>query len=151
MQFKRRFFVRSLCLCHVESCRNSESYIWMCQKIIDDYCVCNIWMICLEVIWFFYDPNWILQLVEFLWTLCSFLWVDFNNFLLIYATDRSKNKISSNHHWIFFEISLYLLSFYKNTPFQKLRKYTWRCSLRLFGSRFSISNPFPAISPTLLM
>ena len=70
----------------------------------------NIWMFCLELNWFFYDQSRILQLSEFLWTLPSFVWVVFNNLLLIDATDRS--KISSNHHQI-----LYPLSFFVNTPF----------------------------------
>ena len=41
-------------------------------------------------------------------TLRSSVWVVFNNFLIIDATDRS--KISSNHHRIFFDISLYHIS-----------------------------------------
>ena len=73
---------------------------------------CIIWMICLELNWFFYDPSWILQLSEFVWTHRSSVWVVFNNFLLINATDRS--KISSNHHRIFFAVSLYLLSLFAN-------------------------------------
>ena len=52
--------------------------------------VCNIWMICLELNWFVYDPSWMLHLSEFVWTLCSSVWVVFNNFLLIDATDRSE-------------------------------------------------------------
>ena len=55
---------------------------------------CNIWMICLELNWFFYDPSWTFQFSEFLWTVCASAWVVFNNFLFIDATDRS--KISSN-------------------------------------------------------
>ena len=43
-------------------------------------------------------------------------WVVFNNFLLIDATDRS--KISSNHCRIFFDVSLYPLSLFANTPFK---------------------------------
>ena len=27
--------------------------------------VCNIWMICLELNWLFYDPSWMLQLSQF--------------------------------------------------------------------------------------
>jgi len=27
--------------------------------------VCNIWMICLELNWFVYDPSWMLHLYEF--------------------------------------------------------------------------------------
>ena len=67
--------------------------------------VCNIWMICLELNWLFYDQSWMVQLVVF------------NNFLLIDATDRS--KISSDQKRLFFAVSLYPLSFFANTPFNK--------------------------------
>ena len=52
----------------------------MLQKIIDG----------IKLI--FYDPNWILQLSEFVWTLRSSAWVIFNNVILIEATDRNKIK-----------------------------------------------------------
>ena len=32
---------------------------------------CNIWMNCLELNWFFYDPSWMLQLSDFVWMLRS--------------------------------------------------------------------------------
>ena len=41
----------------------------------------NIWMICLKLNWLFYNPIWMLQLSEFVWTLRSSAWVVFNNFL----------------------------------------------------------------------
>ena len=69
-------------------------------------------MICLELNWFIYDPSRILQLSEFVWTLRSSVWI----FLLIDATDRS--KISSDHHRIFFDASLYPHSFFTNTLFK---------------------------------
>ena len=72
-------------------------------------------MICLELNWFFYDPSWMLQLSEFVWTLRSSVWVVINNFLLIDATDKS--KISSDQKRLFFAVSLYPLSFFTNTPF----------------------------------
>ena len=78
--------------------------------------VCNIRMICLELNWLFYDPSWMLQLSEFVWTLCSSLWVFFNNFFLIDATDRSKT--SSDQKCLFFAVRLYPLSFFANTPFK---------------------------------
>ena len=67
--------------------------------------VCNVWMICLELNWFVYDPSWMLHLSEFVWTLGSSVLVVFNNFLLIDTTDRS--KISS--------IKPIPLSFFANT------------------------------------
>ena len=76
----------------------------------------NISMICLELNRFFGDHCWLLQFSEFVWTLCSSVWVVFNNCLLINATDRS--KISSNHHRIFFDVSLYHISFFTNTPYK---------------------------------
>ena len=63
----------------------------------------------------FYYPSWLLQLFEFVWTLCSSAWV-VNNFLLIDATDRS--KISSDQKRFFIALSLYPLSFFANTPFK---------------------------------
>ena len=55
-----------------------------------------------------------LQLTKFVWTLRSSIWVVFNRFLLIDATDRS--KICSRHR-IFFYVSLYTHSLFANTPF----------------------------------
>ena len=78
---------------------------------------CDIWMICLTLNWYFYDPSWMLQLSKFAWTLQSSVWVVFNNFLLIDATDRS--KISSDQKRLFFVVSLYHLSFFANTPFKE--------------------------------
>ena len=78
--------------------------------------VCNIWMICLELNWLFYDPSWMLQHSEFIWALRSLVWVVFINFLRIDATDGS--KISSDQKRLFFAVSLYPLSFFTNTPFK---------------------------------
>ena len=54
-----------------------------------------------------------LQLSQFGWTLRSSVKVVYNNFLLIDATDR--NKISSDQKRLFFDVSLYPLSFFANT------------------------------------
>ena len=82
--------------------------------------VCNVWMICLELNWFVYDPSWMLHLSEFIWTLRSSVLVVFNNFFLIDATDRS--NIISNQKRLFFAAHLYPLSFLANTPFNKMEK-----------------------------
>ena len=42
----------------------------------------------------FYDPSRMLQLSEFVWTLLSLVWVVLNNFLLIDASDRSREIVS---------------------------------------------------------
>ena len=42
----------------------------------------------------------------------------FNNFRHIDATDRS--KISSDQHRIFFDVSIFPLSFFANTPFKEI-------------------------------
>jgi len=57
-----------------------------------------------------------LHLSEFVWTLRPSVFVVFNNFLLIDATDRS--KISSDQKRFFIALSLYPLSFFANTPFK---------------------------------
>ena len=77
--------------------------------------VCNTWKICLELNLFFYDPSLMLQHSEFVWTLRSPLWVVFNNFLLIDATDRS--KIRSDLKRLFFVVST-PFSIFANTPFK---------------------------------
>ena len=59
-----------------------------------------------------------LQLSVFVWTLRSSVWVVFNHFLLIDATDRS--KISSDQNRLFFAVSTNSFSFFANNPF-KLR------------------------------
>ena len=46
----------------------------------------------------------------------SSVWVMFNHFLLTDETDRS--KISSDHHRILFDVSLYPLFIFANTPFK---------------------------------
>jgi len=71
-------------------------------------------MICLILNWFFYDPSRVLQLFQFVGTLSSLVYVVFNNFLFIDATDRS--KISSDQNRLFIAVSLYPLSFFVNTP-----------------------------------
>ena len=77
----------------------------------------NISMIYLILNWFVYDQSWMLPLSEFVRTLRSSVLVVFNNFLLIDATDRS--KISSDQKRFFIALSLYPLSFFANTPFNK--------------------------------
>ena len=54
---------------------------------------CNIWMICLELNWSFYDPSRTLQLSEFVWTLRSSVWVVSDNFLLEDTTDRIYQEV----------------------------------------------------------
>ena len=72
--------------------------------------VCNIWMICLELNWLFYDPSWMLHLSEFVCTLRFSVWAVFNNFLLIDATDR--NKIIAIKSAYFHRKPIYPLSFF---------------------------------------
>ena len=80
--------------------------------------VCNMWMICLELNWFFYGLSRRMQFSEFVWALSYSVWDVFNNFLVIDATNRI--KISSDKKRFFIALSLYPLSFFVNTPF-KLR------------------------------
>ena len=83
--------------------------------------VFKIWMICLELNWFVYDPRWMLHLSEFVWTLRSSVGVVFNKFL-IDATDRS--KISSNQKRLFFAVKIYPLLFFVNTLFNLRSSWT---------------------------
>ena len=76
---------------------------------------CNIWMLCLELNWFCYDPSRMLQLSEFVRNLRSSVWDVFNNFLIIDATDR--RKINRSKAIIYRRKGLYVLSFFANTPF----------------------------------
>ena len=78
---------------------------------------CNIWMICLKLNWFFYGLSRLWQFSQFVWTPCCSVWDVFNNFLLTDATDKS--KISSDQKRFFIALSLYPLSFFANTPFNK--------------------------------
>ena len=87
----------------------SNKIRWLWVKISE-------WFI-LELIWIFYDLSQILQLSEFVWALHSLVLVVLNHFLLIDATD--KTKINGNHHRIFFDVSLYPLSFFANNPFKQ--------------------------------
>ena len=87
----------------------SNKIRWLWVKISE-------WFI-LELIWFFYDLSQILQLSEFVWALHSLVLVVLNHFLLIDATD--KTKINGNHHRIFFDVSLYPLSYFANNPFKQ--------------------------------
>ena len=81
---------------------------------------CNIRMICLILIWFFYGLSRVFQLPQFVWALRFSLWGVFINFLLIDATDKS--KISIDQKRFFVALSLYPLSFFANTPFNKVQK-----------------------------
>ena len=76
---------------------------------------CNIWMICLKLNGFFYDPSHVLQLSQFVWTLRSSEKVVFNSFLVTDTTDRS--KISGDQKRFFIALSLCPISFFANTPF----------------------------------
>jgi len=95
--------------------------------------ICNIWMICLELNRFFYDPSWMswmLNLSEFVWALRSSVLVVDNNFLLIDAIDRS--KISRDQKRFFIALSLYPLSFFANTPFNlDISKYRTLWNLKI--------------------
>ena len=73
---------------------------------------CDIWMICLKLNRFFHGLSHMLHLSEFVGTLRSSVFVVFNNFLLIEATDRS--KISRDQKRFFFALSPLL--FFVNTP-----------------------------------
>ena len=64
----------------------------------------------------FYEPSWMLQLSEFVWTLRSSAWLVFNNFLLIDTTDGSKISICDQKR-LLFAVSIYPLSVFANTPF----------------------------------
>ena len=77
---------------------------------------CNIWMICLILIWFFYGLSRKFQRPQFVWALRSLVWDVFNNFLPIDAKDKS--KISSDQKRFFIALSLYPLSFFANAPFK---------------------------------
>ena len=90
---------------------------------------CNIWMICLKLNWFFYDPSWMLQLSEFISTILSWAWVVFNNFLLIDATDRS--KISSCQKHFFFAVSLYPFHFSRTLPLRRRLFLTNYCPINV--------------------
>ena len=77
---------------------------------------CNIWMICLILIWFFYGLSRLFQLPQFVWALRSSVCDVLINFILLDATDRS--KIRSDQKRFFIALSLYPLSFFANTPFK---------------------------------
>ena len=63
-------------------CTNSPT-VHDCVEKLSMIISCNIWIICLELNWFVYDPSWMLQLSDFVWTLRSSVWVVLNHFLLI--------------------------------------------------------------------
>ena len=69
-----------------------------------------------EIKLIFYSLSRMLQFSQFVWALSYSVLVVFNNFLLIDATARS--KISSDQKRFFIALSLYLPSFFANTPFK---------------------------------
>ena len=90
--------------------------LYECIEKLSAIIGCNIWMICLELNWLFYDPSWMLQLLN-LYGRYVFRYESFLiNFLLIDVADRS--KISSDQRRLFFAVSIYPLSFLANTPFK---------------------------------
>ena len=88
---------------------------------------CNIWMICLKLIWFFNGLSHMLRFSQVVWALSYSVWHVFSNFLLIDTTDRS--KISSDQKRFFIALTLYPLSFFTNTPFNFVFK-----SVYIFGN-----------------
>ena len=97
-----------------------KSTIYKCGERQSMTIGCNIWMICLNLNWFFCGLSSMLHLSEFVWTLRTSVLVVFNNFLLIDATDR--NKISSDQKRFFIALGLCPHSFFANTPFNRLKK-----------------------------
>ena len=89
----------------------------------------NIWMISLILIWFFYGLSRMFQLPQFLLALRSSVCDVFINFLLTDAKARS--KISSDQKRFFIALSLYPLSFFANTPFNRNIKSFCRLPLRI--------------------
>ena len=102
--------------------------------------VCNIWIICFELNWAFYDPSWMLQLSEYVLTLRSSVWVVFNSFLLLDATDRSKicselifrrKPIPFHFSWTL-PLSLSYNSLYCVRTFLRFQTEPWSMSVKGF-------------------
>ena len=72
-----------------------------------------------EIKWIFYGLSRMLQFSEFVWALSYSVWDVFNNFLLIDGTDRSKTI--SDQKRFFIALSLYPLSFFANTPINRIK------------------------------
>ena len=91
-----------------------------------------------------------LQLSEFVWALRSSVYVVFNNFLLIDATDRS--KISSDQKRLFLALRLCPLSFFANTPFKSvLNALLYTCFIlctKASQTLYSLSQGFNLIYST---
>ena len=79
---------------------------------------CNIWMICLILIWFFYGLSRMFHLPQFVWALRSSVSDVFINFLLIDATDRS--KISSDQKRFFIALAYTPFHFSRTLPLKML-------------------------------
>ena len=72
--------------------------------------VCNIWMICLELNWFFYNRSKKFQLSELVWKLWSSVWVE--SFLIIFSLYRQQIEVG------LVAITIkYFSTFFANTPF----------------------------------
>jgi len=106
--------------------------------------VCNIWMICLELNWFVYDPSWMLHLSKFVWTLRSSVLVVFNNFLLIEPTDRS--KFSSDQKRFFIALRLSTLHFSRTLPLKKIYFLIFTFVRSVFNSNQYIPSSFSSFS-----
>ena len=74
----------------------------------------------LNLAWEKVDPPFLLTKSS---SLREYVWIPRSSFLLIDATDRS--NISSDHHRIRFDVSLYPLSFFANTPFKSQKNYNF--------------------------
>ena len=81
---------------------------WGCVKKKSMIKSCNIWKICLELNWFYYDPS-TLDVATFWICMDTAFFSMSYNFLPIDTTDRSRN--STNQKRLFFARSLYPLSF----------------------------------------
>ena len=77
-------------------------------------------MICLELNWLFYDPSWMLQLSEFVWTLpSSSQWVVFFTIFSLWTQQRDQTRL-------FFGVTLNPLLFFANTPFNYKKTSRWK-------------------------
>ena len=103
-----------------------------------------------EIKLIFYGLSSMLQFSQFVWPLSYSVWDVFYNFLLIDATDRS--KISSDQKRFFIALSLYPLSFFANTPFNKktiIKKHLKHvagkevslCHKLWFSNHYYLANP----------
>ena len=97
-------------------------------------------MICLELNWLFYDPSWMLQLSEFVWTLRSSVWFGMSGYAKLFLTlvkDIQTHMLHKLQQKPWYQVQSYPYT-YINTAVTKSGAYAGICPATGWGSAHNL-------------